>query len=82
MTSVVGAIRLGTRASRLARVQTDLVRKALARLDPTVEFRSIEITTEYSQASPATGCLIVPSTRSGEKLGAALRFRCESNLRL
>jgi hydroxymethylbilane synthase len=46
MTSVVGAIRLGTRASRLARVQTDLVRKALARLDPTVEFRSIEITTE------------------------------------
>ncbi|HSR91366.1 MAG TPA: hydroxymethylbilane synthase, partial [Gemmatimonadales bacterium] len=46
MTSVVGAIRLGTRASRLARIQTDLVRKALARLDPTIEFRSVEITTE------------------------------------
>ena len=46
MTSVLGAIRLGTRASRLARIQTDLVRKALARLDPTVAFRSVEITTE------------------------------------
>jgi hydroxymethylbilane synthase len=46
MTSVLGAIRLGTRASRLARIQTDLVRKALARLDPTIEFRSVEITTE------------------------------------
>ncbi|HEY7028517.1 MAG TPA: hydroxymethylbilane synthase [Gemmatimonadales bacterium] len=46
MTSVVGAIRLGTRASRLARVQTDLVRKALARLNQTIEFRSIEISTE------------------------------------
>jgi hydroxymethylbilane synthase len=46
MTSVLSAIRLGTRASRLARIQTDLVRKALARLDPTVEFRSVEITTE------------------------------------
>jgi len=46
MTSVLSAIRLGTRASRLARLQTDLVRKALARLDPTIEFRSVEITTE------------------------------------
>jgi hydroxymethylbilane synthase len=46
MTSVLSAIRLGTRASRLARIQTDLVRKALARLDPTIEFRSVEITTE------------------------------------
>lgn len=46
MTSVLSAIRLGTRASRLARLQTDLVSKALARIDPTIEFRSIEITTE------------------------------------
>ena len=46
MTSVLSAIRLGTRASRLARLQTGLVSKALARLDPTIEFRSIEITTE------------------------------------
>ncbi len=46
MTSVVGAIRLGTRASRLARIQTHMVREALARLDPTIEFRSVEITTE------------------------------------
>jgi len=42
----------------------------------------MESTMEYSQGSPAAGCLIVPSTRSGEKLGGALRFRCESNLRL
>jgi hydroxymethylbilane synthase len=46
MTSVLSAIRLGTRASRLARIQTDLVRKALARLGPTIEFRSVEISTE------------------------------------
>jgi hydroxymethylbilane synthase len=46
MTSVLSAIRLGTRASRLARIQTDLVRKALTRLDPTIAFRSVEITTE------------------------------------
>ena len=46
MTSVLSAIRLGTRASRLARLQTDLVSKALARIDPTIEFRSIEISTE------------------------------------
>jgi len=46
MTSVLSAIRLGTRASRLARLQTGLVSKALARLDPTIEFRSVEISTE------------------------------------
>ncbi|HSE69024.1 MAG TPA: hydroxymethylbilane synthase [Gemmatimonadales bacterium] len=46
MTSVVGAIRLGTRASRLAGVQTEMVRKALARLNRTIEFRSVELTTE------------------------------------
>src|SRR5262245_7115017 len=46
MTSVVGAIRLGTRTSRLARIQTDLVRKALARLNQSIEFRSVEIITE------------------------------------
>jgi hydroxymethylbilane synthase len=46
MTSVLSAIRLGTRASRLARLQTDLVSKALARIDPTIEFRSVEISTE------------------------------------
>lgn len=46
MTSVLSAIRLGTRASRLARIQTDLVRKALTRLDPTIAFQSVEITTE------------------------------------
>src|SRR3954469_13203634 len=43
---------------------------------------SIDSTIEYSHGSLAGGCLIVPSTRSGEKLGGALRFRCESNLRL
>jgi hypothetical protein len=42
----------------------------------------MESTIEYSQGSPAAGCLIVPSTRSGEKLGGGLRVRCESNLRL
>ena len=46
MTSVVSAIRLGTRASRLARIQTELVRKALARLNQTIEFRNVEIITE------------------------------------
>src|SRR5262247_2767779 len=46
MTSVVGTIRLGTRASRLARVQTELVRKALARFNQTIEFRSVEFLTE------------------------------------
>src|SRR3982750_4734677 len=43
---------------------------------------SIDSPIEYSHGSLAGGCLIVPSTRSGEKLGGALRFRCESNLRL
>lgn len=46
MTSVVSAIRLGTRASRLARIQTELARKALARLNQTIEFRNVEIITE------------------------------------
>jgi hydroxymethylbilane synthase len=45
MTAVTGAVRLGTRASRLARFQTELVRQTLAGLYPHVEFQSIVIST-------------------------------------
>ncbi len=46
MTTVPGVVRLGTRASRLARFQTDLVRRMLAARYRTVEFREIIISTE------------------------------------
>lgn len=45
MTTVVGVVRLGTRASRLARFQTDLVRQTLAELHHTIEFQNVVIST-------------------------------------
>ncbi len=46
MTGAAGLVRLGTRASRLARLQTDLVRQTLAALHRTIEFQTIVISTE------------------------------------
>lgn len=46
MRTATGVVRLGTRASRLARFQTDLVRRMLAGLLPALEFRTIVISTE------------------------------------
>lgn len=46
MTTVAGVVRLGTRASPLARFQTDLVRQALAELHHTIAFQNIIISTE------------------------------------
>ncbi|HSB54191.1 MAG TPA: hydroxymethylbilane synthase [Gemmatimonadales bacterium] len=45
MITATGVIRLGTRASRLARFQTDLVRQRLAALHPAIDFRTAVITT-------------------------------------
>ena len=46
MTTLAGVVRLGTRASRLARFQTDLVRQTLAGLHRTIEFQTVVISTE------------------------------------
>lgn len=46
MITATGVLRLGTRASRLARFQTDLVRQTLADLHPTMEFQTVLVSTE------------------------------------
>lgn len=46
MSSATGIVRLGTRGSCLAQLQTDLVRRALTELHPTLEFRSVVISTD------------------------------------
>jgi hydroxymethylbilane synthase len=46
MITMAGVVRLGTRASRLARFQTDLVRQTLAELHPTIAFQTLVISTE------------------------------------
>jgi hydroxymethylbilane synthase len=46
MTTVSGVVRLGTRASPLARFQTDLVRRTLAELHHALEFQTLVVTTE------------------------------------
>lgn len=46
MTTIAGVVRLGTRASRLARFQTEVVRRALLARYHTIEFQNIVISTE------------------------------------
>jgi hydroxymethylbilane synthase len=46
MITAAGVLRLGTRASRLARVQTDLVRRSLAELHPALEIQTVVVSTE------------------------------------
>jgi hydroxymethylbilane synthase len=46
MITAAGVLRLGTRASRLARFQTDLVRQALAELRPALEIQTVLVSTE------------------------------------
>jgi hydroxymethylbilane synthase len=46
MTAAAGVVRLGTRASRLARLQTDLVRRALVEVHEAIEFQCVVVATE------------------------------------